>query len=96
MQSFLLSLAKASKQKRLAYIKLIAGVRACDSKKNVTAHSMPAKFNYPQRLQFQKRLTPIVSNLSLFGNNQEFAFNRDKCEVMRNKQCFQKSTKLHF
>ena len=28
MQSFLISLAKASKQKGLAYIKLIAGVRA--------------------------------------------------------------------
>ena len=37
---------------------------------------MPAKFNYPQILQFQKRLTPIVSSMSLFGNNQKFAFNR--------------------
>ena len=96
MQSFLISLAKASKPKGLAYIKLIAGVRACVSKKIVTAHSMPAKFNYSQRLQFQKQLTPIVSNMSLFGNNEKFALNRDKCEVMRNKQCFQKSTKLHF
>ena len=52
MQSFLLSLVKASKQKGLAYIKLIAGVRTCDSKKIVTVHSMPAKFNCPQRLQF--------------------------------------------
>ena len=57
---------------------------------------MPAKFNFSQRLQFQKQLTPIVSNMSLFGNNQKFAFNREKCEVMRNKQCFQKLIKLRF
>ena len=75
MQSFLISLAKASKPKGLEYIKLIAGVRACVLEKIVTAHSMPAKFNYSQRLQFQKQLTPLVSNMSLFGNNEKFAFN---------------------
>ena len=31
-----------------------------------------------QKLQFQKQFTPIVSNMSLFGNNQKFAFNREK------------------
>ena len=90
--------SKGEQTKRASVHKtnLQAHVRACDSKKNVTAHSMPAKFNYTKRLQFQKRLTPIISNMSLFGNNQKFAFNRDKCEVMRNKQCFQKSTMLRF
>ena len=50
---------------------------------------MPAKFNCVQRLQFQKQLTPIVSNMFLFGNNQKFAFNREKCAVKRNKTAFQ-------
>ena len=67
MQGLLLSIAKASNQKRLAFIKL----RACDSKNIVTAYSMPAKINCVHRLQFQKQLTPIVSNISLFENNQK-------------------------
>ena len=45
-------------------------LRACDSKKIVTAHSMPAKFYCVQRLQFQKQLTPIVWNIFLFESNQ--------------------------
>ena len=65
MQSFLLSLAKASKQKGLAYIKLIAGVCACDSKKNVTAHSMPAKFN---------SFTEITVSKTVTGNAYRFKY----------------------
>ena len=51
MQDLLLSLAKASKQKGLAYIKLM---HACDSKKIFTAYSVPAKIYCVQRLQILK------------------------------------------
>ena len=46
---------------------------------------MAAKLNCVKRLQFQKQLTPIVSNISLLLEiNQKFAFSREKCEVERN------------
>ena len=67
MQGLLLSLAKPSKQKELAIIKLRACVRAIQRKLSLL--TLPAKINCVQRLQFQKQLTPIASNISLSGNN---------------------------
>ena len=53
MQGLFISLAKASKQKGLAFIKTTS-VGACDSKKIVTAHSMPAKIQLCTEITISK------------------------------------------
>ena len=60
MQGLSLSLAKASKQKGLAFIKPIAGVRACDSKKIVTAHSYAGKIQLFTEITISKTVNAYL------------------------------------
>ena len=65
VQSYASSLTLSRKVKQIKRVSVHKNyLHLCVSQKIVTAHSMPAKVNYGQKLQFPRQLTPIVSNIS--------------------------------